>query len=75
MTIQQMPNTMKNYYMKLLTCLAFSVGLASAAEPINGAEPSANACSITVAGQQVTLQSPAFAFTLDTADGLRAISW
>jgi hypothetical protein len=61
--------------MKLLTCLAFSVGLASAAEPIKGAEPSANACSITVAGQQVTLQSPAFAFTLDTADGLRAISW
>jgi hypothetical protein len=32
-------------------------------------------CSVTVSGNQVTLSAPAFVFVLDTADGLRAVSW
>jgi hypothetical protein len=32
-------------------------------------------CSVTVSGSRITLSSPAFAFALDTADGLRAVSW
>ena len=31
--------------------------------------------AIRIEGQRVVLASPAFAFTLDTADGLRAVSW
>ena len=32
-------------------------------------------CSVAVSGGRVTLSSPAFAFVLDTAEGLRAVSW
>jgi len=32
-------------------------------------------CSVTAAGKRVTLESSVFAFTLDTSDGLRAVSW
>ncbi len=32
-------------------------------------------CSVLVVGKQITLQSPAFAFTIDTSDGLRGVSW
>lgn len=32
-------------------------------------------CSVVTSGSRVTLQSPAFTFTLDTSDGLRAVSW
>ncbi|MCU0873483.1 MAG: hypothetical protein MUE50_14170, partial [Pirellulaceae bacterium] len=32
-------------------------------------------CSVTASGTRATLQSPAFTFTLDTAEGLRAVSW
>jgi hypothetical protein len=40
--------------------------------PARGSE---TPCAITVVGQRVVLESPALAFTLDTADGLRAVSW
>ena len=47
-----------------------------AAEPVGPSQPaSANTCSARVAGKQVTLESPAFVFVLDTSDGLRAVSW
>ncbi|MBT3291330.1 MAG: hypothetical protein HN380_28560, partial [Victivallales bacterium] len=36
---------------------------------------SSTTCSVTVSGSRITLSSPAFAFALDTADGLRAVSW
>jgi hypothetical protein len=32
-------------------------------------------CSTRIDGGRVTLESPAFAFTLDTGDGLRAVAW
>jgi hypothetical protein len=35
----------------------------------------ANTCSLSVAAKRLTLSSPAFAFTLDTANGLRAVAW
>ena len=60
---------------------AFVFGLvtgavAGAAEPMKADSAlSANTCSVSVAGQRLTLASPAFAFMLDTSDGLRAVSW
>ena len=55
----------------LVTCA--TVG---AAEPIQRDQTeSANTCSVRVADSRVTLESPAFTFTLDTSEGLRAVSW
>lgn len=53
------------------------IGTVSAVAELASAEPasSAGGCSISVDGQRFTLASPAFAFTLDTSDGLRAVSW
>jgi hypothetical protein len=39
------------------------------------AECARSACSIAVQGDDVTLRSPSFEFTLSTADGLRAVAW
>ena len=41
----------------------------------NAAQAEKPACRIVCDGTLVALESPAFAFTLDTADGLRAVSW
>lgn len=47
-----------------------------AGEPAHGERPvSAGTCSTLVADQRMKLVSPAFTFTLDVADGLRAVSW
>ncbi|MBM4089488.1 MAG: hypothetical protein FJ276_08675, partial [Planctomycetes bacterium] len=50
--------------------------IAGAAEPMKADSAlSADTCSVLVAGRRLTLASPAFAFTLDTSDGLQAVSW
>jgi len=50
--------------------------MAVAAEPARRDQPAATSgCFVRVAGERVTLESPAFALALDTADGLRAVSW
>ncbi|NUQ65682.1 MAG: hypothetical protein HUU20_24695 [Pirellulales bacterium] len=54
--------------------LAAGVSLAIAC-PIGANQPPADPCSATVVGNRVVLESPAFRFTLDATDGLRAVSW
>jgi len=50
--------------------------LALAVESCAQEEPMADRiCFVAVVGSRVALSSPAFAFVLDTADGLRAVSW
>jgi hypothetical protein len=64
-----------------LTRLVFLAGLATGtmvvtASPVRPDQPvSANICSVRIAGKQVRLESPVFAFVLDTRDNLRAVSW
>lgn len=57
----------------LMLCAATVALAAGAAEP---KEPmSITVGSVVVAGSRVSLQAPAFVFVLDTAEGLRAVSW
>ena len=63
---------MRTYLATTVCCLTSLLALAGApTEEPRGERP----CFVTAAGKQVTLQSPAFSFTLDTSDGLRAVSW
>ncbi|MCX6910554.1 MAG: hypothetical protein NTY01_21270 [Verrucomicrobia bacterium] len=61
---------------------ALSVFFAAVLVPLaalRAAEPTKprveESCLAVADGARLTLRSPAFAFTLDTADGLRAVSW
>ncbi len=48
----------------------------AAGEPVRHEQPApANTCAARITDKLVTLESPAFLFTLDTSDGLRAVSW
>ncbi|MHB8953218.1 MAG: hypothetical protein ACYC4U_09640 [Pirellulaceae bacterium] len=64
-----------------LAQFAFSSGLLFgtllvAAEPTRQDQAALESrCCTKIVGTQVTLESPAFAFTLETSDGLRAVAW
>jgi hypothetical protein len=53
--------------MATLVSLSFLVAANGADQPLN--------CTVARHGAQIELQSPAFSYTLDTAQGLRAASW
>jgi hypothetical protein len=65
-----MDSNLMNKPATILTALVLCVS-----HHLSAAEPSVTTCSSRIEGKQVTFESPAFAFTLDTADGLRAVSW